>query len=173
MNQQENTLFDFEIEEVKPKMFKKEIDYKLGAIIKVLEKHAVGYENRKKADWLLPHVNNLLNRGYVKDDFELRMLIKKLKNSSTYMRVIGTTSAGTWLACNDDEVKANSYMTSRIESSIKTALKNGVEITYFYKMLNEIQNPNMPVDNQTRNQFNTEKTVIKRFSDDLKTGGKE
>ena len=153
-------------------LFEKDIKHKEGAVIRILEEHAVGYENKKKADWMLPRVNEILSRYdmRIKDDFELRMLIKKLRGSETYMRVIGSTSAGTWLACNNDEVKANSYMISRIESSIITALKNGIEISLFYEILNKMTKPNMPVDNQTRHQFNTEKELIKRYSDDLNRG---
>lgn len=167
----EHNLFTLE-PEIKPNLFTEKIDHKEAAIISVLERHAVGYRNKRKADWMLPRVNEILQRYNmrIKDDFELRMIVKKLRTSETYMRVIGTTSAGTWLACNDDEVQANSYMTSRIESSIKTALRNGVGIDYFYKMLNNLANPNMPVDNQTRHQFNTEKKTIKRYSDDLQEG---
>ncbi len=159
-----------DIKPEKPKLFTGEsFNTPQGVVIRILEKYCVGYENKKKASFLLKKVNEILAYDkQIKNAFELRLLIKKIRNSGTYLRVVGSTSAGIWLACENDEVKANGYMVSRIKSSIQTAIKNGVDIDIFYSILKELKNLGLPQNNQTRYQFNTEKKIIKRLSDDLK-----
>ena len=158
----------FEDEKGKPKLFTKgELNHKHYTIINVLESKCVEYKNKFKAEEMLPIVNERLAHGSIKDAFELRILLKDIKNSETYLRIVGSTSSGTWLACESDEVDPNKYMKSRTTSSLETCIKNGVDINYFFQVLNELKSKYYPENNQIRHQFNSEKTIIKRFSDDL------
>lgn len=163
-------LFESESLEINRSLFEDSVSHKQGALIWVLEHHCVGEEQIMKAADMLPLVNDRLVRygQKIKDAFELRLLVKKLKNSERYLRKIGSTSAGVWLACKDDSKDANGYMISRTISSMETSIKNGVDINVFYNALNDLKEKYYPCDNQERIVFNTEKSEIKRYSDDLK-----
>ena len=157
----------FEDVKGKPKLFKEALNHKHYAVISVLESHCVKYENKLKDHEMLPIVNQRLAYGKIKDEFEMRLLKKDIKNSETYLRIIGSNSTGTWLACESDVVDPNQSMKSRTVSSLETCIKNGVDVDYFFKILNDLKKKYYPENNQIRHQFNSEKPIIKRFSDDL------
>lgn len=160
----------------KPKLFKKERDmHRKGALIYVLENYCVGEENKKKAEELMPLINDRLMRYdmMIENDAEIRRLVRDLRNSEIYMRVIGSTTTGIWLACKSDELDPNAYLKSRVLTAIETYIRNGGNLDAIYKEANDLKMKKFPVDNQTRHQFNTESTLIKRYSDDLKKAGVE
>jgi len=162
------TLFDYENE--KPERTE-HFNHKQGVLVKILKKHCVGEDNKRTASELLPLCNAVLEERYgmwFKDDFELRLCLKSLKDDKEFLRIIGSTSSGVWLACKSDIKNANGYMISRTNSSLETSIKNGVDINVFYKKLKELKELYFPVDNQERIVLHTEKRTVKRFSDDLR-----
>lgn len=119
--------------------------------------------------------NSKLNKYFDKplNKVALQHLINRLRRNEVpgkrITRRIGSSVNGYWLETKKDN--GLDFLKNLTTSHIKTAVRSGVPIEYFYQVLNSMENSEF-IDNQTCLQLDDKKQkrdviVIKCFSDDL------
>lgn len=118
--------------------------------------------------------NNKLNKYFDEplNKVALQHIVTMLRRNEVpnkkITRRIGSSRNGYWLETKKDN--GLNFLKNLAISHVKTAVKSGVPLEYFYQVLNSMENSEF-IDNQTYLEFDEKKQkdlkVIKCFSDDL------
>ena len=163
-------------------MISNDIAIQCMVIYQFLKNNHIGKDNAISGIAICNYINNNDTdnnkvRKYFKEPLNkvhLQKLINILRRNEVpgkrITRIIGSNRSGYWLETKKD--KGLEFLKNLAISHIKTAVKSGIPLEYFYQVLNSMENSEF-IDNQTCLKLDidckSQKNVIKRYSDDLIT----
>lgn len=157
---------DMLLHELSPKLFNSNLTPKHYAVIKVLQRYCISENNAHKSDFIISQCQ-FIDAIKINDSVELRGIMGDLIESNTYYKYIGSSPLGYWIPLSSDK-DHNSNRNNRLYTAIVRTIKNGTAPSLIYSMINEAKQSYQDVlENQQRHQFNSEKTNITHYGDDL------